>query len=90
MYFDPATLTLGAVSSFVRDFAIVGTLVTLVWKARGVYETVSKFFERMATHMDVMEGGMQTLLTNHLAHIEKDLKTLSDRKTDKHDPLLET
>lgn len=78
--FDPASFTLGQVSSVLRDFSIVGVLVVGVWKARGVYETIANFFERMTRHMDVMETGMQTLLINHLAHIESDLKTMVGRK----------
>ncbi len=81
--FDPASLTLGQVSSALRDFSIVGVLVVGAWKARGIYETIANFFERMTKHMDVMETGMTTLLTNHLAHIEADLKTLSGRKDEK-------
>lgn len=78
--FDPSTLTFGQVSGTLRDFAIVGFLITVVWKSRGVYENVKDFFERLTKHMDVMETGMKTLLTNHLAHIEKDLKTLAGRR----------
>lgn len=81
--FDPAALTLGQVSSALRDFAVVGFLLTIAWKSRGGYEFVKKFFERLTTHMDVMEAGMKTLLTNHLTHIESDLKTLSGRKDEK-------
>lgn len=78
--FDPSTLTLGQVSSALRDFAIVGFLVGGAWRARGIFDAGKKFFERLTTHMDVMESGMKTLLTNHLAHIEKDLKSLAGRK----------
>lgn len=78
--FDPSTLTLGQVSSTLRDFTVVGVLLTVAWKSRGVYEAAKHFFKRLTTHMDVMEEGMQTLLTNHLTHIEKDLKTLTGRK----------
>jgi hypothetical protein len=80
MLFDPSQLTLGQVSSTLRDFTVVGVLLTVAWKTRGVYEHAKNFFERLTTHMDVMEEGMQTLLTNHLTHIEKDLKTLTGRK----------
>lgn len=78
--FDPASLTLGQISSFFRDFTIVGVLLTSAWKTRGLYESVRHFFGRLTTHMDVMENGMATLLTNHLHHIEQDLKFLSGRK----------
>jgi hypothetical protein len=75
--FDPSSITLGQVSSSVRDFAIVGTLLTASWKARGAYEAVTQFFTRTMKHMDAMEAGMNTLLTNHLAHMEQDLKTMA-------------
>lgn len=75
--FDPASLTLGQVSSALRDFAIVGMLVAISWKARGVYEAVTKFSTRTMKHMDTMEYKMQILLTNHLAHIGQDLKKIT-------------
>ena len=92
--FDPGALTLGQLSSSLKDFTIVAFLLGLAWKARGVYEAVTNFFNRTMKHMDAMEHGMQTLLTNHLAHIEKDLKQMSGRQTDyvdaeQVDPLLE-
>lgn len=80
--FDPAALTLGQVSSSLRDFTVVGVLITVAWKSRGIYDTGKNFFERLTTHMDVMEAGMKTLLTNHLTHIEQDLKKLSGRTDD--------
>lgn len=88
--FNPADLTLGQVSSALRDFTIVGVLVTLAWKARGVFEAGKNFFERLMTFMNTVEAdsafireGMQTLLSNHLTHIEADLKAIAGRK----DPL---
>lgn len=80
MYFDPAQVTLGQVSSSLRDFTIVGFLVGGAWKARGIFEGGVKFIKRLTTHMDVMETGMSTLLTNHLFHIEKDLKRMAHRQ----------
>jgi hypothetical protein len=79
MLFDPAQLTLGQVSSAIRDFTVVGFLVGGAWKMRGFFEGGKNFFKRLTTHMDIMETGMSTLLTNHLAHIEEDLKKLSGR-----------
>lgn len=78
--FDPASLTLGQISSVLRDFTIVGVLLTSAWKVRGVYESVRHFFARLTSHMDRMETGMNTLLSNHLKHIEMDLKLLSGRR----------
>lgn len=80
MPFDPAALTLGQVSSALRDFTVVGVLLTISWKSRGLYEAAKNFFQRLTTHMNVMEQGMQTLLHNHLAHIEADLRTMTHRQ----------
>lgn len=86
MYFDPSQLTLGQVSSTLRDFSIVAVLITVAWKARGWYELAVKFFDRLNRHMDSVEKaqasiqeGMQTLLANHLTHIEEDLARLTGR-----------
>lgn len=78
--FDPASLTLGQVSASLRDFTVVGVLLALSWKTRGIYEDAKDFFERLTTHMDTMEGGMHQLLTNHLHHIESDLKKMTHRQ----------
>lgn len=81
---DPASWTIGSIGSTLRDFSIFGalisTLIVTVWKGRGVYDAIVNFFKRIIRHMDIMEAGMNTLLTNHLHHIEKDLKALAGRK----------
>ena len=85
--FDPSTLTLGQVSSAIRDFTIVGILAGGAWKARGVFEGGKNFVKRLLTFMDTLEKdsayireGMQTLLTNHLTHIEADLRHIRHRQ----------
>lgn len=83
--FDPSSLTLGQISSAVRDFTVVGILLTTAWKARGWYEHAVNFFTRFNKHMDAMESGMNTLLTNHLTHIEADLAKLTGRIPDKEE-----
>jgi len=80
--FDPGNLTLGQVSSAIRDFSIVIVLIVSVWKARGIFEDVSNFFTRVIKHMDSMESFARTVMDNHLLHIEQDLKTLSGRQDD--------
>jgi hypothetical protein len=81
--FDPAATTVGQIGSTLRDFSIFGALmsglVVTVWKGRGIYDAVTGFFSRIIRHMDIMERGMNTLLTNHLFHIEADLRHLTGR-----------
>ena len=80
--FDPASLTLGQMSSAIRDFTIVVVLFTASWKARGVYEKVSNFITRVTNFMTSMENFTRVVVDNHLKHIEADLKTLSGRQDD--------
>ena len=80
--FDPSSVTLGQLSGAVRDWAIVGTLAVVVWKARGVYSTGVAFFNRIDSHMTRMESFADKALNNHLAHMQHDLRVLSGRKAD--------
>lgn len=76
---NPSQWTLGEISSAVRDLGIFGALATVVWKSRGGYDIVKKFFLRCIEHMDTMEAGMKTLLENHVKHIEADLAKIAGR-----------
>jgi hypothetical protein len=80
--FDPSQVTLGQLSSAVRDWAIIGTLAVAVWKARGFYASGVDFFDRIDTHMTRMEMFANKALNNHLSHIEHDLRVLSGRRGD--------
>jgi hypothetical protein len=87
--FDPSQITLGQLSSTARDWAIVGLIISFVWKARGwfakaeqLYESTEKFIERVSTHMTLMETFANRALNNHLAHMQHDLRVLSGRKAD--------
>ena len=79
--FDPSTLTLGQVSSALRDLTVVGVLITASWKSRGLYDEGKNFLKRLMTHMDTMEAGMNTLLSNHLVHIESSLNSMAHSST---------
>ena len=78
--FDPSSITLGQLSSSARDLSIVGTLVLGSWKARGIYEAFTHFFDRVTKHMDVMENNISVLMTNHIVHIEESLKQMSQNQ----------
>lgn len=87
--FDPSTVTLGQLSSAVRDWAIVGALLGFVWKARGWFAKVENllddgrtFITRVSDHMTQMETFADRALNNHLAHMQHDLRVLSGRKSD--------
>lgn len=69
-----------------RDLALIVTICFSGWKARGTVQPIIEFFKKANNHMTVMEQGMTALtsdmnilLTNHLRHIEGDLRTISGR-----------
>jgi hypothetical protein len=79
--FNPGSMTLAELSSVVRDFGIVGTLVMVGWKGRSwiqpvidVFSEAKNFFERADRHMTTMETQMSLLLNNHLAHLKQEIK----------------
>jgi hypothetical protein len=87
MFIDPTSITLGQVSSVVRDLTIVAILWKTAWAIRGLYGDVKAFFDRVTQHMTRMERFATIVLNNHLKHIERDLKTLSGRQDDAADAL---
>lgn len=89
MFYGLQQLSIGEVISSVRDLSIFGVVITVVWKARGVYETVQNFFTRVIKHMDTMENFAHVAVKNHLQHIEQDLKVLAGRKTNYSDDVVE-
>ncbi len=77
--FNPSGITLGEISSTVRDFSVVIGIVVFSWKARGAYQSVTDFVERITQHMTIMEDFAKTAIENHLTHLEQDIRTLANR-----------
>lgn len=80
--FDPSTVTIGQVSSTLRDLTIVTTIILVGWYSRGWFEAGRNFFTKTISHMESMESFARVVVDNHLLHIEHDLKLLSGRKDD--------
>jgi hypothetical protein len=77
--FNPGVMTLSELSSALKDFGILGICLTVGWKGRGLiqpgidlFKKANSFFDRADVHMTSMEGSMNLLLTNHLAHLKND------------------
>lgn len=67
------------VLSWLREIMIIAGIGVLGWKSRGAFQSVIDFKDRVVRHMNAMEGFAETVLENHLKHIEKDLSKLSGR-----------
>lgn len=91
--FDLSKMTLPEVISALKD---AGFLIGMVfgpivfgWKGRSWVQPIVDFFKEAKEfmkesklHQQTMEHNMTLLMTNHMAHIEADLKTLSGRTTE--------
>jgi hypothetical protein len=58
--------------------AILAGLVKISWHSRGWWDAGKQFFDRCNKHMEIMEQSIDTLLTNHMAHIEQEIKELRE------------
>lgn len=94
---DFSSMTVGDFIAIVKDVTIGISVLTLGWKARALIQPVIDFFKtasstmrRANQHMFAMEAAMNTLLTNHVAHIEKDLASLVGRRIVNHERVEQT
>lgn len=75
------SMTVGEALSSLRDILFVIGMAIFGFKVRSWIQPAISFFERANDFMESMQKDMQTLLTNHLSHIEHDLKHMSGRRT---------
>lgn len=72
-------MTVGEAISSIRDITLVAGVLILGWKARSWVQPVIDFFDNANKFMVDMRHDMQTLLNNHLSHIESDLRHMTSR-----------
>lgn len=80
--FDPSSMTVGQAISHIRDIVVIAGVLSTGWKLRGYLQKLLDFGNRCYEHMTYMEAGLNTLLNNHMKHIEADLKTIAGREVD--------
>jgi hypothetical protein len=80
-------MTIGEAIASLRDISFICGTVYLGWKIRSwlqplfdFFREASSFFRIARIHMTQMEMGMDTLLGNHLHHIQADLGHISGRE----------
>lgn len=87
---DFSKMSVGEAITTAKDAGfLIGMVLSAVlfgWKGRNLVQPIYDFFENASTfmkesklHQQTMEHQMNLLLTNHLQHIEADLKSLSGR-----------
>jgi hypothetical protein len=65
------------VLGWLREVSIIGILLGISWKARGIWDAASLFLDRIEKHMAHMETFADTVVDNHLKHIERSLDKLT-------------
>lgn len=89
---NPSQWTIGELSSAIKDYGIFVTVTVGAWKCRGavqpaidLFKKANAFFDKVDEqiargnlHMQKMEGGMDTLLNNHLAHLKAEKSEQAD------------
>jgi|SRR5208337_106838 len=66
-------LTVTTVLGWVRESTTILFLVGLIWAARGFFEDAKTFIKDIRKFMEVMTTFAETVVNNHLKHIERDL-----------------
>lgn len=79
-------MSVGELVSTLKDIGFFVAFVIAGWKARAIVQPAIDFFvtakatmERANEHFVIVEEGLETLLTNHVAHIEADIAKLAGR-----------
>ena len=65
---------------WIREIAIIVSIAVVGWKTRGAWQGVLDFSNRVVKHMETMEGFAQTVVENHLKHLERDVAKLVGRE----------
>jgi hypothetical protein len=73
-----SAISIGEALSSLRDLIFIIGLSFLGWRARSYMQPVFDFFKRANHHMDIVETGMNTLLTNHMHHLQADAKSIKE------------
>lgn len=80
---DPsAPVSVGQLISTLKDGAFLIGICVAGWKARGIVQPAIDFFNKASKHMEKMEHFADTVMSNHLVHMESDLRTIAGRKQD--------
>lgn len=67
----------------VWKLAVIAGITTVAWRARGIWDDAKDFLTRVEEHMNSMEKFAQTVMSNHMYHMQEYLRQLAEDKKDK-------
>lgn len=56
---------------YARDLSVVGFIILVAWKARGMWDTANGFIESVQVFMKAVTGTLHLLVNNHLKHLQE-------------------
>lgn len=81
------SITIGQIITYGRDLSIAGVILKIGWEARSVVQVVKDFFNNVSTFMkavteklDTLNTNVNTLMNNHLQHIDQKLDLIASGK----------
>lgn len=77
-----SSINLTSLLGYLRDLSVILTLLTVVWKIRGAWDEVINFRQDCTRFMTKMEVHADTMVNNHLKHIEEDSKKIKEALED--------
>jgi len=64
-------VTITQVLGWARDLGFLGALIIIAWNARGKWDGAKSFIAETRAFMKTMTNHADTLVTNHLEHLQK-------------------
>ena len=69
-----------AILEWIRELAIIGSIIIFGWKARDAFQSVKDFTSGINAHMTRMDAFAVRVESNHLRHIEQYLYHLAKNR----------
>lgn len=79
---SPTAQLLTNLFGYARDLTVIGFIILLSWKARGSWDSITAFIDRVTNFMNEMTNHADTLVTNHLSHLQKSADQISGKLDD--------
>ena len=89
MDISPTAQVLTEVFGYARDLSVIGFVILIAWKARGPWDSVINFIDRVTEFMDIMKDHADTLVTNHLKHLQESADRIEKKLADQTELLTE-
>lgn len=72
---------------YARDLSVIGFIILVSWKARGIWDGITGFIDKVSCFMVKMDEHADILVHNHLKHLQ-DSANMIERKLDDQTELL--